>query len=164
MNKTSINFILKDYKKLNKENCFTIIENVQHFVQPSYILFLQQNKIDFLEPVEPCYYFSHNHFKLNYYLKKIKDNEKSLLINKNELLEKQPDKKYNNLIKLFDTTFYDTKLLKKIVNIIALNKNDTILVNEIVLDTIFKQQVLFLQNINNNDSAIVLGVDTIERK
>ena len=148
MNKSSINFIKKDYEKFNKENCFTTIKGIQHFAQSHYILFLKNNLIDFLEPVKECYYF-----KLDYFKKQVKN---ILSMSKCDLLSHQLNK--NNLIELFKN-YYDFKLLKNLLNIIANKKDDVILISEMILNEKNNIRGLFLQNKNTLDSVFIQAIN-----
>lgn len=153
MNKNSINFIKKDYEKLNKENCFTIIKGVQHFAQPHYILFLKNNLIDFLEPVKECYYFRLDYFKLDYFNKRVKNN---LSMSKGDLLEIKANE--NNFIEIF-SNYYELKLFKNILNIISSKKDDVILISEMVLNEKNNIRGLFLQNETTLDSAFIQSIN-----
>lgn len=152
MNKSSINFIKKDYEKFNKENCFTTIKGVQHFAQPHYILFLKNNLIDFLEPVKECYYFKLDYFKLDYFKKKSKN---IISTNKDFLLENSQKREIKRIL----NNIYEFKSLKNILNIISNKKDDVILISEVILNPKNNIKGLFLQNKNTLDSAFLQALN-----
>ena len=152
MNKSSINFIKKDYEKFNKENCFTTIKGFQHFAQPHYILFLKNNLIDFLEPVKECYYFKLDYFKLDYFYKQAKN---IISTNKDFLLENTQKRKIKTIL----NNLYEFKVLKNILNIISSKKDDVILISEVVLNAENNIKGLFLQNKNTLDSAFIQALN-----